>query len=239
MIGAARATRRRPRAYQQIVDEVRRDVFRRRVSPGDRLPNEAEFAERFGVSRPAVREALRVLELQGLIRVAHGFQGGAFVADGGTEAVSSALETMLRLEHIERAEIYIARRYLEPSVAALAAEGLNDELRTALEANIAETERRIAAGRPAFETNLEFHAIVARACGNRILTLVGEAVLQLLRVAEQRRPSTPQINREASRAHAAILKALIAGDREGAEAAMAQHLGRLERHYIARGGSAA
>lgn len=229
--------RRRPRAFQRIVDEVREDVFRHRVAPGDRLPNEAGLAERFGVSRPAVREALRVLELQGLVHVSHGFKGGSFIAEGGTTHVSQALETMLRLEHLERDEIYLARRYLEPTVAGLASRRLDAATRTALETSIAEGERRIALGRPAFAANLEFHSIVAGACGNRILTLVVDAVLELLRAAESRRPSSPEVNREAARAHAAILRALVAGDRDRAQAAMEVHLERLERQYAAgRGG---
>ncbi len=223
--------RRRTRAFQQIVDEIRGDVFRRRVSPGDRLPNEAALAERFGVSRLAVREALRVLELQGLVRVQHGFHGGAFVDEAGTAPVSRALETMLRLEHLDRAEIYTARRHLEPSVAALAARGLDEAVAIALEVNLAETERRLRSGRPAFATNLEFHALVARACDNRILTLMTDAVLELLRSVESRRPSDEAVNREAGRAHAAIFSALRGADGARASAAMEVHLEWLERHF--------
>lgn len=229
------ARRRRPRAFQQIVDEIRGDVFSRRVAAGDRLPNEAALAERFNVSRLAVREALRVLELQGLVRVEHGFQGGTFVATAGSAPVTDALETMLRLEHIDRAEIYAARRRLEPGVAALAAVGLDAETTAALEVNLAEGGRRLAAGRPAFSTNLEFHTLVARACGNRILRLTTHAVLELLRAAESRRPSDEKVNREACRAHAAILRALRAGDADRASAAMEVHLDWLERYYARAG----
>lgn len=231
-----RLRRRRPRAFQRIVDEIRGDIFSRRISQGDRLPNEAELAERFEVSRLAVREALRILELQGLVRVAHGFQGGAFVSDAGVAPVKDALETMLRLEHLERAEIYAARRYLEPPVAALAAGGLDAAAAAALEANLAESGRRLDAGRPAFQTNVEFHAIVAAACGNRILTLMTGAVLELLRTAEARRPSDEKVNREASRAHATIFRALTDSDAERASSAMEVHLEWLARYYAAHSG---
>src|SRR5262249_44313421 len=198
---------------------------------GDRLPNEAALAERFSVSRPAVREALRVLELQGLVRVQHGFRGGAFVSDVGSTHVSQALETMLRLEHIDRAEIYTARRYLEPGVAALTAGGLDEQTTAQLEANLAESERRLDAGRHAFTTNLEFHTLIAGACGNPILTLMTTAVLELLRVVERRKPSDVAVNREACRAHAAIFAALRDGDSERAKSAMQAHLEWLERRY--------
>jgi len=178
-----------------------------------------------------VREALRVLELQGLVRVQHGFQGGAFVDEAGTAPVSRALETMLRLEHLDRAEIYTARRHLEPSVAALAARGLDDVLTLALEANLAEGNRRLEAGKPAFATNLEFHTLIARACGNRILALMTDAVLELLRAAESRKPSDEKVNREACKAHAAIFRALREGDADRASAAMEVHLEWLGRYY--------
>jgi DNA-binding FadR family transcriptional regulator len=222
---------RRPRAFQQIVDQVRKDIFSRRVSPGDRLPSEADLSERFGISRPAVREALRVLELQGLVRVEHGFRGGAFVGEAGSAPVTQALETMLRLEHIERNEIYAARRYLEPNVAALAAHRLDEQTIVGLEANLVESARRLDAGRVAFTTNLEFHRLVAGACGNRILTLMTDAVLELLRAVEHRKPSDEQVNREACKAHGSIFAALRAGDSERARGAMQVHLEWLERHY--------
>jgi DNA-binding FadR family transcriptional regulator len=224
--------RRRPRAFQQIVDEIRRDIFRRRVSSGDRLPNEAALAERFRVSRPAVREALRVLELQGLVRVEHGFRGGAYVGEAGSTPVTQALETMLRFEHIDRAEIYAARRYLEPSVAALAAQGLDERTTALLEANLGECARRLEAEQPAFTTNLNFHRLVAGACGNPILTLMTDAVLELLRVVERRKPSDAAVNSEACQAHSAIFAALRVGDGKRAKAAMQVHLEWLERHYF-------
>lgn len=228
-----RAPRRRPRAFQRIVDEIRGDLFRGRIASGDRLPNEAALGEQFGVSRLAVREALRVLELQGLVRVEHGFQGGAFATTGGSAPVSDALETMLRLEHLDRAEIYTARRYLEPGVAALAARALDAETSAALEANLAETDRRLQLKKPAFATNLEFHALLARACENRILTLMTDAVLELLSSVERRRPADEAVNREAARAHAAILGAVRGGDAAASRAAMEKHLEWLERHFAA------
>ena len=227
------AARRRPRAFQRIVEEIRSDIFDRRVSPGDRLPNEAELADRFAVSRLAVREALRVLELQGAVRVEHGYRGGAFVAEGGSAPVSVALETMLHLERLDRAEIYLARRHLEPAVAALAASQPDPVIVATLRANVAEAERRLAAQRPAFTVNMEFHALLAGSSRNRILTLMADALLELLRSVESRKPSDAGVNREAWHAHRAILEAVERRDADEAQARMSSHLEWLERHYVA------
>ncbi len=224
-------TRPHVRAFQRIVAAIRDDVFARRLVPGDRLPQEPVLAEQFGVSRLAVREALRVLELQGLVRVEHGFRGGAFVAEISTRPVSHALETLFRLERVDRAELYAARRTLEPPVAALAARDDGRAALAALRENIADAERLVVAGRPAFGTNLAFHELLADACGNRVLRLMTKAVLELLRTVERRVPSDLLVNREACRAHRALLAALEARSAERAERQMRSHLARVARHY--------
>ncbi len=229
---AAPVRPRRQRAFQRIVAAVREDIFSGRVGPGDRLPHEAALATRFHVSRAALREALRVLELQGLVRVAHGFRGGAFVAQADTSVVSGALETLLRLERVDRAELYVARRYLEPTVAELAARRVDDATLAALAEILAEAEHRLGAGRAAFRTNLAFHSVVAAACGNRVLAIMTEGLLDLLRNVESRDHSDVAANREAHHAHRGILGALRARDAARAHELMAQHLGWLERHFV-------
>lgn len=233
-MGAQAGARRRPRAFQRIVSKVSADVFGGRLRPGDRLPHEEALAARFGVSRPALREALRVLEMAGLVRVEHGFRGGAFVAEPDGRTVGRALDTMVRLERVDRSEIYSARSVIEPAVTALAARSLSEADAAALAQAITEAERRLAAGESAHESNLAFHALLSGACGNRVLALVTQAVLELLHEVEPRVPSGPAANREACRAHRAILEALRQGDAEAAERRMREHLASLERALTRR-----
>src|SRR5256886_16872736 len=86
------------RASGEIVSQIERAIFSAQVSPGDRLQSERELAEQFGVSRITVRDALRVLEARGLIRVKVGATGGAFVADANTDRVAEPLSTRIRLK---------------------------------------------------------------------------------------------------------------------------------------------
>src|ERR671933_85501 len=130
----ARATR--PRAFHAIVDQIRADVFAQRRRPGDRLPSEAMLAEQFGVSRMGVREALRVLELQGLVEVRHGYAGGVFVAEPDGTALLGALEDSLRQGQVAADELYQARLLVEPAVARLAAERVPDALAEQLDDNV-------------------------------------------------------------------------------------------------------
>ncbi len=107
-IGSA-SIRPRPRAFHAIVERLRDDIFRGRRKPGDRLPPEQVLAEQFEVSRTGVREALRVLEIQGLVRVRHGYGGGVFIADVGFSPVLGALRTSLELGQLNVDELYEAR----------------------------------------------------------------------------------------------------------------------------------
>ena len=94
----------------------------------DRLPAESVLAEQFGVSRMGVREALRVLELQGLVEVRHGYAGGVFVAEPNGAALLGALEDSLRQGQVGADELYQARVLVEPAIARLAAEQDPDAL---------------------------------------------------------------------------------------------------------------
>lgn len=224
--------RRRPRAFQGIVSAIRDEVFAGRLTAGDRLPDEPGLAERFGVSRLAVREALRVLEFEGIVRVAHGFRGGTFVAEADSAPVAHALGTMLRLERLDRKEIYQARRSLEPVVASMAARVAPMTALRGMAESISATEALVRGGRRAFASNLEFHVLLAACCGNRVLALMSSALLELLRAVEGRIPSDATSNRESCAAHRAILAALEARDAGSAERLMADHLRWLERYYL-------
>src|SRR4051794_40938056 len=138
----------RPRAFHAIVDQVRADVFGRRRRPGDRLPADSVLAEQFGVSRMGVREALRVLELQGLVEVRHGYAGGVFVAEPNGAALLGALEDSLRQGQVGADELYQARVMVEPAIARLATEQDPDGLAARLAENVARTEQALAARLP-------------------------------------------------------------------------------------------
>src|ERR671935_3167782 len=91
---------RRPRASGEIVAQIERAIFGGHLSSGDRLESERELAEEFGVSRITVRDALRILEARGLIKVKVGASGGAFVSEANMDRVAESLSTMLRLRRL-------------------------------------------------------------------------------------------------------------------------------------------
>jgi GntR family transcriptional regulator, transcriptional repressor for pyruvate dehydrogenase complex len=218
----------RPRAFQAIVDQVRTDIFGQRLRPGDRLPSEPLLAEQFGVSRTGVREALRVLELQGLVEVRHGYAGGAFVAVPSPTPLVGALEDSLRTGQVAANELYQARLVVEPAIARLAVERDAAALAAALRDNMAHTERALAANEPVSALNREFHRLIAAHADNRVLALMMQALQEMLASQDERYPNAPEVSRGVLAEHQQLLAAIQAGDAAAAESLMRGHLRHLE-----------
>jgi GntR family transcriptional repressor for pyruvate dehydrogenase complex len=225
------ATPRSPRAFQAIVDRLREDIVNGRRQPGDRLPPEQVLAEHFNVSRPGVREALRVLEIQGLVQVRHGYGGGVFVADLGFTTVLGALQTSFQLGQLHVDELYDMRVLLEPTVARLAVERGGPGLAGQLADNVARAQALLSSGATAFGVNLEFHAILAQAVGNRILGLVMQAMLELVERLHHDYPTNRSVSRRALHDHRELIEAARLHEPDRAGQAMMDHLRGLESQF--------
>jgi GntR family transcriptional regulator, transcriptional repressor for pyruvate dehydrogenase complex len=216
------------RVYQSLVDRIRQEIFRRALRPGDRLPHERALAEQYGIGRSAVREALRVLEIQGLVQVRHGYRGGTFVAEPGALPLLSALDASLRLDRVGVDELYDARRLIEPMLARMATERDAATLANLLSANVDAAEACLAEGRSAIAFNVDFHAILAQSSGNRVVTLIMRAILDLLLEGRERQPpEDSSLTRQAVAGHRQIVDAVAAGDGRLVEALMLAHLMRV------------
>jgi DNA-binding FadR family transcriptional regulator len=224
------------RAYQRVVEQIRGDIFAGRRRPGERLPTEPALGAQFGLSRAGVREALRVLELQGLVEVRHGHAGGAFVAEPTCTPVLGALEDSLRLGLVDVDELYQARRSVEPSMVRLAVERDAAALAVQLADNVARTRRALADGAPVSALNREFHARVAERASNQVLTLMMRVLQGLLERLDAQRPNARTLSRCALADHRQLLAAVRAADADQAERLMREHLLRLEGQL--RGGAA-
>jgi GntR family transcriptional regulator, transcriptional repressor for pyruvate dehydrogenase complex len=218
----------RARAFHAIVERIHEDIFAGQRRPGDRLPSEHSLGEQFGVSRAGVREALRVLELEGLVDVRHGYGGGLFVAEPSHTPILGALSVSLRLGQVDVAELYQARQLVEPSIARSAVEGDTTRLVQRLVANVEATEKALGGEAPVSALNREFHAILAEQAGNRVLGLIMQALQELLESVDQRFPNSPPQTRCALTEHRQILEAVCARDGERAERLMRCHLANLQ-----------
>jgi DNA-binding FadR family transcriptional regulator len=158
------------RIVEQIVDGGLRD--------GDPLPNESAMLRDLGVGRPALREALRLLETQGLLRMKPGPGGGPVVRRPDPGDLAGAMTLLLESLHARWGEAFVAWAALEPAVAGLAARHARDDQIDALEAQAACMED--AVGVAAFyRENTAFHALLAESAGNTVVLVVLETIARV------------------------------------------------------------
>lgn len=221
----------RPRAVKLTEAVARRivdDVVAQDLPAGAPLPREAEMAELYDVSRATVREALRILETNGLVRVRPGRYGGPQVGEADPVAFGRSLTWFLQLRRTRFWELLEARVLLEPMMAALAARRRPAEaiaqLRAAVEAHRSLDDEDRAGYLAATQ---DFHGLIAGISGNGVLDLFGRSLKEIYTdraIAEDR----PAARREEVLAeHAAVVDAILTGDPDRAEAVMREHMEQL------------
>ncbi len=213
------------RASDEVVQQIKALIFSGRLAPGDQLPSEKDLTEQFGLSRITVRDALRVLESEGLIEIRVGARGGAFVARPSTQRVSDSLTTLLRLRQITIQELIEARLVVEPHVASLAAKRATAGDIDAMAQAVTNARAAREAGDPRFMPHsIAFHLALAEAAKNQALlfavssfrTPFHEALAALL-------PADDMAER-AIADHQQILDAIKTRDGDRAQQVMHEHI---------------
>jgi GntR family transcriptional repressor for pyruvate dehydrogenase complex len=212
----------RSRIYEHIVEQIHALIREGRWAPGDQIPPERELAERFRVSRTSVREALRALEMQGVIESRQG--GGTFVRTADTEALVPPLAAAILRGQRELAEVLEVRELIEPGIARLAATRASDEHVTELGGLLERQRECIAEGRPFVDEDTAFHYTLARAADNHILLRLHNVILDLLRESRQSYLHVPDRPQTSLRGHEAILAAVRIHDAEAAYTASLAHI---------------
>ena len=235
----------RRRVFEVVCDDIRHQVSRGFLRPGDKLPPERELADRLGVSRAAAREALRALEASGILEFRKGVQGGAFIRKASSSGVRSSIADMLSLGRISLEHLSETRSILLTAAARLACERGTDEDFTLLEDNVA----RSAALRSDATSNdfarranrsavvAEFYGLLGQASRNGVLKIVIEAVTDVAREMVLRLPAGSISNLPEARL--AIIKALRERNPAKAETLMALHMAELHAYVVSRGGAIA
>ena len=219
---------RQARASGEIVSQIERAIFDGDLKAGDRLESERELAERFGVSRITVRDALRVLEARGLVYVKVGASGGAFVTETNADQVAESISTMILLRKMTLSGVAEARTIVETATSELAAERADA-------AAIERIERCVEKGRavlreqaPHTEASMDFHVAVADASGNELLKATVAAYRDLL-IQTLHDMRDVRSARATQKAHEEILDAIRTHDPEAARSLMLAHLQDFEK----------
>ena len=219
----------------QIAEAIRESIVSGALAIDQRLPNEAELAQQFGVSRPTVREALKRLAAKNLIRSRRGVSGGNFVSLPSEEQVRSDLSTTATLlvshQVFTLAEVAESRRLLETTCARLAADRRTDDHVAALHAAIDRQGRPDLSDEEFCDADVAFHRVIVDAAGNPVLGYVMVFALEALH------PSTNLvINRFRKRADVLalqrdLLDAVESGDPDAADAAIGAQMDHLASIY--------
>ena len=220
-------------AYQMISGVVERRILGGELAPGAMLPTEAELAVQFGVNRSTVREAIRLLEQEGLV-VRHGSKRLHVTMPGVYDAAPRAARSLL-LQQVTFAELWQVAVVLEPQASSLAASTANAADIEQLSANMDRLQTHYKQGGSIDEhalIDIEFHALVARASGNRVLMLAREPINLLYRPSLARLQAVlPQMIRRNLEAHKRIFRAIVARDVEQAREWTRKHLIDFQRGY--------
>jgi GntR family transcriptional repressor for pyruvate dehydrogenase complex len=214
------------RVSSEVVRRFEAMIASGAVRPGDRLPPERELAEKFGVGRGTVREALRELAMLGLVESRHG--AGTYVRMAGSRELMAPFRSIVALSSAAVDDVVRFRRMFEPQVAAMAAERADEDdrqqLQRALRHYIAEL-----GGPGAADADAGFHQTIAECTRNPIVLAVHHALAELFTDFRTHLiGSSYDAEHLAARGHQTIFGAIIAGDAEAARDAMAAHLAQVE-----------
>lgn len=217
------------RLYEEIVEQIKRMLTDGKLKPGDRLLPERDLAEQFKVSRASVREAIRTLEMLGIIDIRPG--EGTFIRDTETDAIIRPLAMFLAVERSSLLDMFEMRRIFETATARLAAQRATQEEVDQIEAMLENMRERLNVQDPARgeEFDAAFHYAVAEATHNSLLTKLFKTVSEEFAKANSvaRRQLYQSGEENAQRIidqHTEILEAIRAHAPEAAANAMRAHL---------------
>jgi GntR family transcriptional repressor for pyruvate dehydrogenase complex len=215
----------RQNTYELVADRLVALISERHLRPGDAIPTERELTERYGVGRSSVREALRVLESNGLIASTR----GGFVVAAASRTLNKSIGLLLVLEEANLRELFELRRMLEVETAALAAARRRRRHLAQLAETIEEMEHGLADEDRYIAADVRFHLVLAEASGNRMVEHVMLAIRDLLRRALSTIYRIPESAAQSIADHRAILAAVESTDVPRARAAMRDHLDSVAR----------
>lgn len=171
-----------PKAAVMVASELRRHIVTGRLKPGDKLHPESVLQNEFAISRPTMREALRLLEAESLITIKRGKHGGARVTAIDLGAVASQVGVFLQLAGTTLEDVWLARTVIEPPAVGLLAMSRDPVALAALEANIAEAQ--VAAREDLIryaDLSAEFSMLITRHCGNKTIDLLASLIYDIIR----------------------------------------------------------
>jgi GntR family transcriptional repressor for pyruvate dehydrogenase complex len=218
---------RRTRVFEGVAQQIQQLIVAGGLKPGERLPPERVLASRLAVSRSSVRDAIRILELAGLVVPRQG--EGTVVADLSPENVAAPIASILVRKRELIGELLDVRKMIEPALAARAAERATPEDIARLEEILARQREKAARGESTIEEDSQFHYQVALAAKNGVVKGVMDVLMRLLQETRARSLQAPGRPRRSLEGHLRVLQAIRRHDPAAAERAVRRHLEEIEQ----------
>lgn len=217
---------RKNRVHEEVAKQIEALILQK-LHPGDKLPAERELAELLGVSRSSIRDAIRRLELMGLVEPRQG--AGTVVREISPDALVNPLANVIQHKRQLVGELLDFRRMLEPPLAGRAATHASAEDVAAMEDILRRQGVKVRGGDVAVEEDTEFHYRIAMASGNSVVLKVLDVVMDLLRETRERSLQSEGRPQKSLAGHRRILSAIRRHDAAAAQAAMRQHIADVEK----------
>ncbi len=209
--------------FEALADVLREQILSGQIASGAFLPNEQELVERSGLSRGSVREALRVLEAQGLVATRVGRGQGRRAVKPGAEVVRSSLQFFIRGQQVPFSSLMVTLETLEPSLAALAAQYHTEQDIAAFEQSL-QSLRTTNGAKKFLAANIRWHQVIAHASHNLILVAMYDAVIPGLLDPHVAGFASAEVRAAVVHAAERIQQAIVARDADTARRRMERHV---------------
>jgi len=215
-----------PKAPEILTNYLRERILDGTYAAGESLPTEREMAEVSGLSRASVREALRMLETEGLISTRLGRGGGSAVQLPGQDAFDRTIDLFVRAQRVRFGTLVEVREAIEPQLARLAASNRTDADLNRLRQLYAQMEQPFAVFTDWVRLNIAWHDAVAAASHNPLLVAFWRAISRMMASAASldEATNTPELIAGVLHAHARVLQAIQAADGDAAARRMGRHI---------------
>ncbi len=207
--------------YEQVAERLREFIRESDLQPGDRLLAERDLAERLGVSRTSVRQALTALRVMGIVDIRHG--DGVYLLESPSDLVPSLASEVARAG-VDHPMIWEVREGIEVQAALLAARRRSDADLQAMRTALADMERSIGGGGDGIDGDRLFHRAIFAATDNRFLSVLVEQIADALDRTSEASLTLPGRAPVSLAAHRQILAAIEQHDEAAAAAAMREHI---------------
>jgi GntR family transcriptional repressor for pyruvate dehydrogenase complex len=221
---------RRNKVYEEVAKQIE-SLILKKLQPGDKLPSERELAEMLQVSRSSIRDAIRGLELMGLVEPR---QGAGTIVREASESSVNPFANALKQRHERVSELLDFRKMLEPSLAARAATKASPNEISEMEEILQRQEATLSRGEASITEDAEFHYSIALASGNSVVLKVLDILMDLLRETRERSLQVSGRPQKSLAGHRRILAAIKRHDVEAAKAAMRRHIEDVEEIVLER-----